>query len=591
MKRDSKQTWTVLVAAGLAPFWAAAAFGQMQVDTDGHAADANPRVGSGGYNTQTSGLTQVVTQQDIQTGNVTGGAGFQYKGARTPFTDISQFHGALPSDPINAFIADSAGVPTMANPTVTPMQLGARPFYPVANTPQAPQGFAPNPNLTAFTPSTPQPQQPEDWRLGQNTDVIGDNLPKPGELLIPSQVDPTANNGPPTYLSASPLYGVRNYQPDNGQTMTTPGVNPAALASASVNNPLLQNPNWVAQMRQDLIQSAGFNPSDTSSQNNSNNPQNNSNNSNNSSNLNQPLNSGPLQPLMAGASTSSTGGPLPALQPGSTQLMATNLTATAGDVSRLPPPTAQSTQYAQLRQRLDQYNKTHPDTDQETTGLNPTAPGQVNPASANPAQTSGNGLRPGEVPAPASPGATEQPSAPAAAAVPSLPPLQISSLATGVKSKEMAELLKQAEDLVTHQQYSKAIESYDQAETVAPNNAMIPLGRAHAELGGAFYRQADEDLRAAFKQDPSVLMAQYDLTGLYGDKRLSAMVADLKQIASDSPDNPTPVFLLAYIAYNTHHEDLAAGWLDVAQKRAGGNDDVIPMIKKYWSLTPATRPS
>jgi tetratricopeptide (TPR) repeat protein len=592
MKRDSKQTWTVWMAAALAPFWAAAAFGQIQVGTDGHAADANPQVGSGGYNTSVTGLTHVVTPEQIQTGNVTGGAAFQYHGAATPFTDISQFHGALPSDPMNAFLRDSAGVPTMAHPVVTPLQEGPRPWYPIANTPAPPPGFAPNPSVTAFTPARTSLQPAYDTRLGDNPDIIGGQLPMPGELLIPSQVDPTADTSAPTYYSASPLYGVRNWSADgtpfNSGSAQGSALGLSGTAGASGTQQLLMNPNYIAQMRQDLISSAGPTPSDNITQNNPNTP-------GNPSNLNQPTSNGPLPTLMAGGVTSSAGGQLAPLQPGSSQLAPTNLTAVAGDVSRLPPPTQQSSQYAELRRRLDQYNKTHPQQDETAGGVTAAVPGQstsslTNPDQSNPGSGS-TGLVPGEVAAPSSPGAAGQPSAPAAAAGPSEPPLQISSLATGVKSKEMADLLKQAEDMVQHGQYSKAIESYDQAEAVAPNNAMIPLGRAHAELGGAFYRQADDDLRAAFKQDPSVLMAQYDLTTLYGDKRLSAMVADLKQIASDSPDNPTPVFLLAYIAYNTHHEDLAGGWLDVAEKRSGGNDDLIPTIKKYWSLTPATRPS
>jgi tetratricopeptide (TPR) repeat protein len=184
--------------------------------------------------------------------------------------------------------------------------------------------------------------------------------------------------------------------------------------------------------------------------------------------------------------------------------------------------------------------------------------------------------------------------APVAAIAPPPPtPMQINSIAQGVASKSLADLLSRAEEQTQKQEYAKAIESYDEAVSVAPNNALIPIGRANAELGGSYYRQSELDLRAAFKEDSSVLLAQYDLQKLLGAQRLQYVVTDLKELASDSPEDPTPVFLLAYIAYNTHHEDKAAGWLDVAQRRAGGNDDVIPMLKKYWTFTssePATQP-
>jgi len=101
--------WVASAALGL---MAATAFGQVRVGADGHAADANPRVGSGGFNTSAQQDTIVVTGNDIASGNVTGG--FAFRGRR-PFTDPAAFHG-LPGEGMDAFIRDSAGVPTMAHP-------------------------------------------------------------------------------------------------------------------------------------------------------------------------------------------------------------------------------------------------------------------------------------------------------------------------------------------------------------------------------------------------------------------------------------------------------------------------------------------
>ena len=112
-----------------------------------------------------------------------------------------------------------------------------------------------------------------------------------------------------------------------------------------------------------------------------------------------------------------------------------------------------------------------------------------------------------------------------------------------------------------------AKEQYDVAQQVAPNNMLILVGRANAELGGSYYGQAEADLHTAFTNDPATLEGQYDLRSMIGDERLQFLVKDLKDIASKNPTQARPLFLLAYIDYNTGNERLAAGRLDLAEKR------------------------
>ena len=45
--------------------------------------------------------------------------------------------------------------------------------------------------------------------------------------------------------------------------------------------------------------------------------------------------------------------------------------------------------------------------------------------------------------------------------------------------------------------FSSALDKYDQAEQVAPNNSLIKLGRANAELGASYFARADQHLREA----------------------------------------------------------------------------------------------
>jgi tetratricopeptide (TPR) repeat protein len=446
--------------------------------------------------------------------------------------------------------------------------------------------------------------------LGIDAGLTTDTLPKPGDLLISSQVDPTADVNPstPMYFSASPLFGVREFGGNQNNTSGLPTTGNPGMPTPATDQ------DRIMQMRRELIQTAQGSQQGSSQNNQS----------------SQSTGNGPLAPIMAGGSTTNINAPLQPLQPsGSMPLTPTSLSPVAGNMAvvpanpsdlLLPSPTLQSKQYAEMQKKLDQYKKTHPLSDDEqqrqflaslqnrrlaeqnptdqsgtatpdVTGINPQA-GPETPAGTPTAGA--EGLAPSAV-APANPTANPTASTPSSpsstAGGPPPAPLQISSLADGVKSPSLAKLLRDAEDQITKGQYSKAIEDYDEAAAVAPNNPLIPIGRANAELGGSYYQQAATDLRSAFLQDSAVMLAQYDLEKLLGDQRIKFIVTDLKQVASDSPENPTPVFLLAYIAYNTHHEDRAAGWLDVAQKRAGGTDDVIPMLKKYWTFAPATQPS
>jgi cytochrome c-type biogenesis protein CcmH/NrfG len=163
-------------------------------------------------------------------------------------------------------------------------------------------------------------------------------------------------------------------------------------------------------------------------------------------------------------------------------------------------------------------------------------------------------------------------------------PMQFHSLAEGVQAKGLADLLKEAEDQMKAGHYNSALEQYELAEQVAPNNPLILLGRANAELGQSYYTRSDTHLRQAFSGDHALLMGQYDLNALLGQDRLQFLVQDLKAIAKSEPKESRPLFLLAYIAYNTNNERKAAAYLDLAEKRAGGKDAVYDVVRKYWSL-------
>ena len=110
------------------------------------------------------------------------------------------------------------------------------------------------------------------------------------------------------------------------------------------------------------------------------------------------------------------------------------------------------------------------------------------------------------------------------------------------------------------------------------------MARSIAELGGGYYAQANSDLHTAIATDPAVLMGQYDLQKQFGEERLKKVISELKDIATSSQDNTLHSFLLTFCYYNSRHIGQAADWLQITDRRSGGQDPAITQMKKYWNF-------
>ena len=397
MNRSGLAGIMLAVAAGLAM----PAMGQLRVGGDGHATDANTQVGSGGYNAAEA--APLVTPNDITYGNVTGG--FQFRGRLpTAFTDPSGFSQPLPGEQLDAFDRESPGVPTLDHPSVTANYTGPHAFYSRTDSPTIPEGFVPSNaasgNFLAAAPPTQQDLS-VDLRLGAPMDFNAP-LPKPGDLMIPGQVDTMAqanptNPTPPVYFMASPLYGVRQLSPDqNSPDNTNPQSASGQTGTGFTPFGTLGQPNLrqqqIQKMQQELSQSVkGQGQSSSSSS------------ANLSPSALAPLTPGNMNPN--NPTQQNPNQPLSQLAVGATPVAPTVMTPTAGDMSTsplgspdvqalLPAPADQSTQIATLQQRMSAYNKAHPASEDQTnqdflTNLQKRE-GALSPAGQNPAgQTPG----------------------------------------------------------------------------------------------------------------------------------------------------------------------------------------------------------
>jgi hypothetical protein len=606
---------------------ASPALAQYRVGADGHLNDANNRAGSGGYNTTSDASYRSALNGQIITGNSTGLSYFH--GGTDGEFDSNVFQGSTNDAAVQSFNAISAPVNTASRTT------GQSVYQPYYNTQsyatQPPPSFTTTSNGVGFT-SAPvsSPLTPSaDTRVGDlnaaPTDLQGTNLATPGTL---DQAGPVNNVGNDTLYSLSPLYGVRELQAGN-QTQGN------RFMSRSGDNPLgagpRMDPNDIQQLRKDLEvapadkdQTNGDQTPGTDNTDNSANPGNPANGAGNGVNpsapgtLGQPAASG----RVSGTSVANAAITGAAITP---QRVSSSINAPYGSQQQnlLIPADQQSRQILALQQRFV-ANNPHPNAVEaanqtnrlilavrkqeadalkiarakagmpDNTAGSPDAAGNAGVGAAP--MTGGSGI--------ATAGAHPQPTAgakpadlapivrdPNAAEPVANPdqPFVITSLASGIRAKGLADLLRSAEGQMRSGQFGQAVDTYDTAGEVAPNNPFVPLGRAFAELGASYYGRAEIDLTRAISTEPAVLAAQYDLKGFLGQDRLKFVQKDLTDIGT-TEQTARPYLLLAYIDHNTGADDatVTAKDLDTAEAR-GANQQVIDLMREAWNLKPAAK--
>lgn len=529
------------------------ASGQHQVNT-GDRLDASNRVGSGGQN-QVGRTPNRVSNEDIVYGNVT--AGREFRGGIGTF-DAREFRGGTSGQALDAFVRNTAGAPTRAMPRAdltTPQT-----FYGDSRGVAPPAGAIQN----GFSGGAIMPS--DALRTPGANEITGGNIaagPLDSTLLLPGSTDATNNRQ--TMFAGSPLAGVREV--DRNQWTQD-----LATDFARRNpNEERWTPQVLEQFRRELLElSESQAPAEQRRAPDS-------------------VRNDAMRAFEA-PENNRIGSSL-----GRDELRRAQLQGgTQAQMQRLPSAAQQSTQYAELERRLQRFQQpgqAEADRAREARQQQQQQR-RADEAAAQPGQPQGQQVQPREpLPriAPQRPQQMDQqPQVPVARDLPTPrpdeQPLQVKSLADGVQAEGLANILRQAEEHMQGGKFLSAVQSYDRAQQVAPNNPLIQLGRAHAMLGGSYFARADQALRQAIATDPALLMAQYDLRTMIGEKRLTSMVDDLKAIANAEKNSVQPVFLLAYVAYNTGEEAMAAQWLDEAARRAGNRDAVVNLMKQYWHL-------
>lgn len=559
--------WYLLAAVAALPLLVnvTSSMGQQRIGGDGRLLDANNQVGSGGSNgDQGNRQSTQATGNDIVTGNVTGGREFR---GNVPYSDPRAFRGGTAGTSVDRFIASSAGsaTPYQADNSYNAYTNGGQAFYGSSRGVNAPMGSQEIGSTGAYIPAPDVTQrQLSDQRLGDVLGVPQSPMQQNGDMGAPMG----GNYYQPSSMEGSSLYGVPNAVLQQGQS------------APSANSLMQRRDQQLQQMRQELIDSSNGNDLTHQSTDLTAKPL-------DQTSTNTPDNGSSGQPLNGSVNTQ--------------QSLRQNMA--------LPAAVKQSSQYAEMQRRFEAARNGQPLTDaeaarqfNETRRLLDNAKGgelpKPTPTQTNPNVPSNSGPA---APIPQTPANPQIPAATPATPAPARPtgplvvpddkrmgePLQIKSLADGIKAEGLHNAMAKAEKNVSEGQYLAALDEYATAEQVAPNNPLVQLGKANALMGGFYFARAEATFRQAYANDPALLMAQYDLRSMIGEERLAKVVSQLKVIANTEKNDPQAMFLLAYIAYNTGNEQLAGQYLRTVEQQEKRQDPVVNAMLKYWKLPAA----
>lgn len=631
--REAPMRWAVVAATmAVTLITATAGLAQVRTGDEGRAAEANNRVGSGGYNTPRPNL-QLASPNDIALGNVTSGRGFRSN--ITP--DPTQPFGGRSNLPSDRFAR--ASNPVTPGGVPTPVPGAVQQYYSTSPVGIAPAGYILNPVTGRYqpTPGIRAGGLDIDYNTPPGTPVIRPQAGGTDQLVLPAMLRDETGALSPSVLTATPLLGLRlsSDLSDQDQYLLSRSLDPRKGGAGEIDAATLRKLREELRetLRTDPRLAQKFREAESRVQDE------------------QAARTSPLQgatdvtaqPLGASVRRDVTG-----RAPGATPL-------TKDPAGGLGTSPATEQPGVGVDGQLPGAERTSPEAFNDTTGpQNQTrnrllaelrrneqarreaaarrnaekgkgAPGGTAPngiqrggsgsGGAGSGGAGSGGVRPAPVPGGAGGNDAAAGSPQAAGNAPTsrpagvaggifdgsgianrenlpvnqgptevgyVPPVRVASLAEAQSSQGLKQLLAGGEELLRQGRYASAADRFEAAGQFAPGDATVTVAKAHAELAAGFFARAEASLRGAFTADPAVLNAQYDLRKAVGDARVDQLVADLKRIATQEKTSATPVLLLAYLAFNSGSGERASDLLAEAAARRPG-DPLIEAMRDRWT--------
>lgn len=135
------------------------------------------------------------------------------------------------------------------------------------------------------------------------------------------------------------------------------------------------------------------------------------------------------------------------------------------------------------------------------------------------------------------------------------------------KRDPYTEHVKAGQEAIVNGQFFDADDRFSIAAGIRPSELAPQMGRIHAEIGGAIFRTAANNLRKVFRARPEAAAVRYEAKLLPDKDRLDDVVQRLR-LGAQSPGQSgrDAALLMGYIGFQTDNEALRAEGLDLLEK-------------------------
>ena len=157
---------------------------------------------------------------------------------------------------------------------------------------------------------------------------------------------------------------------------------------------------------------------------------------------------------------------------------------------------------------------------------------------------------------------------------------RIETLASN-KQDRIARLTREAETALADGKYLSAESRYRQIMLDVKNDPMPQVGLVHAQLGAGMFRSAGMNLRSVFNQHPELIAARYNAKLLPPESRLQWIQQEIQSAISQNEGGKDAPLLLAYMGYQADSRQVVRYGLALAQSKSP-RDPLLSVLREIW---------
>ncbi len=149
------------------------------------------------------------------------------------------------------------------------------------------------------------------------------------------------------------------------------------------------------------------------------------------------------------------------------------------------------------------------------------------------------------------------------------------------KQTRVANLTREAEAALASGKYLTAESRYRQLILDVKDDPLPRVGLVHAQLGAGMFRSAGMNLRALFVQHPELIAARYDEKLLPPTDRLQWVQRELQTVISQGEGGKDAPLLMAYLGYQADSRQVVRYGMALAQAESP-RDPLLAVIREIW---------